>query len=83
MKTTLAQKEKLAQAFNRNMRDFPLKALQEAADIPSVDAAVTEVFGALKSIKRVINPSYSLDRVIEFTKAVCRDFDTQVKKVIN
>jgi hypothetical protein len=65
------------------MRDFPLKLLQDAQDIPAVDGAVTEVFGALKSIKRVISNDYTIDRVIEFTKAVCRDFDTQVKKVIN
>ena len=84
--TEIGPKHTKAQNYNMLLKDIPMNELLDAMNLKQMSAAVKSIFSILSRV-RTFNHyeqnQYSIERVIELTDCIARDFDTKLKKVMS
>lgn len=52
-------------------------------NVQQITAAVKSIFGVLGRVRTVYNQEYNLDRAIDLTECIARDFDNKLKRVLS
>ena len=66
--------------YNTLMKDFPINAILIASDIKKLVEAMLEVFQHMKKVKHT---RYPRERFIELIKAISRDVNSQLLKILS
>ncbi len=76
-------KPKLVQArdFAKMLDEIPLKTLLDATTFAQIAEAIKKILGQLKRARMV--GTYPLNRALDLCELIAKDFDDQIKKVLN
>jgi DNA repair ATPase RecN len=78
-------KKAKANEIKRSLKDLEpcMRKLLDADSIELITEAIEPIFKEIKKLKGNAMKSYTIERAMDLIEAVCRDFDSQVKKVVN
>jgi len=79
--TDIDPKIKTARDYNKLLREIPIQSLYDALTLEQIITAIKAIFAILKKM-RYLASTYPLDRTLDLSECIARDFDAQLKKVI-
>ena len=79
--TDIDSKIKTARDYNKLLREIPIHRLYDALTLDQIITAIKATFAVLKKM-RFLASNYPLDRTLDLSECIARDFDAQLKKVI-
>lgn len=84
--TEIGPKHTKAQNYNNLLKDIPISELLDAINLKQMEAAVKSIFSVISRV-RTFNHyeqnTYNLERAIELTECIARDFDVKLRKVVS
>lgn len=78
--TDIDPKLKVAKEYNKLLREIPIHSLYDALTLEQIINAIKGIFAVLKKMRYIGN--YPLERALDLSESIARDFDSQLKKVI-
>jgi dynein heavy chain 1 len=80
--TDIDPKLKTAKDYNKLLKEIPILSLYDALTLQQIDSSIKGIFAQLKKMK-YMGTSYPLERALDLSESIARDFDAQLKKVIS
>ena len=85
--TEIGPKHQKAQNYNKLLKDIPIQELLDSQNLEAMKAAVEHIFKQLSRVRTIASgyesSSYTLERSVELTECIARDFDTHLKKILS